>query len=84
MDTSQITINRRISKEEVFKAIDEAHRCTGPVEEGNVGSGTPMSGYGFKGGIGTSSRKIGDRHHRSTSPVKLRKKRRPQGTRSTD
>ena len=52
--------NRRVDKDEVFKAIDEAHRCTGPVEEGNVGSGTPMSGYGFKGGIGTSSRKIGD------------------------
>ncbi len=52
--------NRRIGKEEVFKAIAAAHRCTGPVEEGNVGSGTPMTGYGFKGGIGTSSRKVGD------------------------
>ena len=51
--------NRRIGREEVFEAIDNALKCTGPVEEGAVGGGTPMTGYGFKGGIGTSSRKIG-------------------------
>jgi D-aminopeptidase len=50
---------RMIGKEEVFKAIDAALSCKGPVEEGNVGGGTPMTGYGFKGGIGTSSRKVG-------------------------
>jgi L-aminopeptidase/D-esterase-like protein len=32
----------------------------GPVPEGNVGGGTGMVCYGFKGGIGTSSRKAGD------------------------
>jgi L-aminopeptidase/D-esterase-like protein len=31
----------------------------GPVAEGNVGGGTGMVCYGFKGGIGTSSRKAG-------------------------
>ncbi|TRO51005.1 S58 family peptidase [Candidatus Bathyarchaeota archaeon] len=50
---------RRIGREQVNEAIDEALKCTGPVAEGNVGGGTPMTGYGFKGGIGTSSRKIG-------------------------
>ena len=50
---------RRIGNEEVFEAIDDALKCTGPVEEGAVGAGTPMTGYGFKGGIGTASRKIG-------------------------
>lgn len=32
---------------------------SGPVAEGNVGGGTGMVCYGFKGGIGTSSRKVG-------------------------
>ena len=51
---------RRIGKEEVFAAIDDALSCSGPVAEGAVGGGTPMTGYGFKGGIGTSSRKLGN------------------------
>jgi D-aminopeptidase len=51
--------NRRIGKKEVFEAIDDALKCKGPVAEGAVGAGTPMTGYGFKGGIGTSSRKVG-------------------------
>lgn len=51
---------RRNGKDEVFKTIDNALNCKGPVAEGNVGGGTPMTGYGFKGGIGTSSRKIGE------------------------
>ena len=50
---------RRIGREQVNEAIDEALKCSGPVVEGNVGGGTPMTGYGFKGGIGTSSRKVG-------------------------
>lgn len=41
----------------VFEALDKA--AGGPVAEGNVGGGTGMSLYGFKGGIGTSSRKSG-------------------------
>jgi D-aminopeptidase len=32
--------------------------ASGPVAEGNVGGGTPMTCYNFKGGIGTSSRVI--------------------------
>jgi L-aminopeptidase/D-esterase-like protein len=35
-----------------------AAASSGPVPEGNVGGGTGMVCYGFKGGIGTSSRKL--------------------------
>ena len=39
-----------------------AHRWTsGPVPEGNVGGGTGMICYEFKGGIGTSSRRFSQR-----------------------
>ncbi len=37
-------------------AVESAAR--GPVPEGNVGGGTGMICYGFKGGIGTASRKL--------------------------
>ena len=40
--------------EHAFKALDSA--AGGRVAEGNVGGGTGMICYGFKGGIGTSSR----------------------------
>lgn len=50
---------RAVGAEHVFKAVDEARRARGAVAEGNVGAGTPMTGYGFKGGIGTSSRRVG-------------------------
>ena len=49
---------RHVKAEHVFAAIEGA--STGPVEEGNVGAGTGMSCYGFKGGVGTSSRVIPD------------------------
>ncbi len=39
-----------------FDALDGAK--AGPVTEGNVGGGTGMICYGFKGGIGTASRKL--------------------------
>ena len=45
-----------VKPEHAFHAIDSAH--TGAVEEGNVGGGTGMVCNEFKGGIGTSSRKI--------------------------
>ena len=45
-----------LTREDVFAAIDSA--TTGPVAEGNVGGGTAMTCYEFKGGIGTSSRRI--------------------------
>ena len=41
---------------DVDAALDTA--SSGPVAEGNVGGGTGMVCYGFKGGIGTSSRKL--------------------------
>ncbi|HXF41372.1 MAG TPA: P1 family peptidase [Blastocatellia bacterium] len=41
----------------VFEALDSAK--SGVVVEGNVGGGTGMICYGFKGGIGTASRKLG-------------------------
>ena len=48
-------IRKRVVKEEhVLQAIKNAK--TGPVEEGNVGAGTGTVCFGFKGGIGTSSR----------------------------
>ena len=37
-----------------------ATASTGAVAEGNVGGGTGMICHGFKGGIGTSSRRVGD------------------------
>jgi L-aminopeptidase/D-esterase-like protein len=47
-----------VKKPHVFAAIDAAK--SGPVEEGNVGGGTGMVCYGFKGGIGTASRRVPD------------------------
>jgi L-aminopeptidase/D-esterase-like protein len=45
-----------IKKRHAFAAIDSAR--PGPVEEGNVGGGTGMVCYEFKGGIGTASRQV--------------------------
>jgi D-aminopeptidase len=45
---------RHIIAEDVFAAIKNAKG--GPVEEGSVGAGTGTTAYGWKGGIGTSSR----------------------------
>ena len=47
---------RHVSEEAVFDALQNA--STGPVAEGNVGAGTGTICFGFKGGIGTASRKI--------------------------
>jgi D-aminopeptidase len=43
-----------VKPEDAFHALDTARG--GPVQEGNVGGGTGMICYEFKGGIGTSSR----------------------------
>jgi D-aminopeptidase len=43
-----------IQKDEVFAALNNA--SSGPVEEGSVGAGTGTQAFGWKGGIGTSSR----------------------------
>src|SRR5688500_6421291 len=45
-----------VKPEHVFAALDSAK--SGPVTEGNVGGGTGMVCHGFKGGIGTASRKL--------------------------
>jgi D-aminopeptidase len=47
---------RHVSEADVGKALDDARG--GAVAEGSVGAGTGMISYGFKGGIGTSSRKV--------------------------
>jgi len=48
-----------VKPEHALHAIDTAHG--GEVEEGAVGGGTGMICNGFKGGIGTSSRKLTDK-----------------------
>jgi L-aminopeptidase/D-esterase-like protein len=45
-----------VRKEHAFQAIERA--ASGPVAEGGVGGGTGMVCYEFKGGIGTSSRRL--------------------------
>ncbi|HHY44686.1 MAG TPA: P1 family peptidase [Firmicutes bacterium] len=47
---------RHVKKEHVLSALKGASTETCP--EGNVGAGTGMSCFGFKGGIGTSSRRL--------------------------
>jgi D-aminopeptidase len=47
---------RHVHASHVYAAMDSA--ATGAVEEGSVGGGTGMISYGFKGGIGTSSRRL--------------------------
>ena len=46
--------NRPITPEHVRAALEGA--AAGPVEEGAVGAGTGTAAFGWKGGIGTSSR----------------------------
>src|ERR1700726_3638253 len=45
-----------VKKEDVFAALNGA--TSGPIAEGNVGGGTGMVCFEFKGGTGTSSRKL--------------------------
>lgn len=59
-ETSDSLLNdiagQHVKPEHVFRALDSAK--SGPVAEGNVGGGTGMMTSEFKGGIGTSSRRI--------------------------
>ena len=59
-ETNDGTLNdiraRRVTKEDGLAAIAAAR--TGPVEEGAVGAGTGTIAFGWKGGIGTSSRRL--------------------------
>jgi D-aminopeptidase len=45
-----------VTRENAWAALKAAQ--AGPTKEGNVGGGTGMIGYGWKGGIGTASRKL--------------------------
>jgi D-aminopeptidase len=47
---------RHVTKDDVFAALKNAKG--GAVEEGSVGAGTGTIAFGFKGGIGTASRKL--------------------------
>ena len=47
---------RHITPEDVFAALKNARG--GPVEEGAVGAGTGTVAFGWKGGIGTASRRL--------------------------
>jgi L-aminopeptidase/D-esterase-like protein len=59
-ETSDDTLNDiegfHVTAEHAIRAIESAR--SGPVDEGNVGGGTGMQCFGFKGGIGTASRSI--------------------------
>jgi len=47
---------RHITRDDVFAALKSAR--SGAVEEGSVGAGTGTVAFGWKGGIGTSSRRL--------------------------
>lgn len=49
-------IGRHVSKEHVMEALESA--TTPNTDEGNVGAGTGMRGFGWKTGIGTASRMV--------------------------
>src|SRR5262249_41880094 len=50
------TLGFHVKEKNVFEAVDCAK--SGAVAEGNVGGGTGMVCFDFKGGIGTSSRRL--------------------------
>jgi L-aminopeptidase/D-esterase-like protein len=59
-ETADVRLNdmkgQHVKKEHAIQALDSAHG--GPIAEGNVGGGTGMNCNGFKGGTGTSSRRL--------------------------
>ena len=59
-ETNDGTLNdirsRPVGRAEVFQALQNA--SAGAVEEGSVGAGTGTIAFGFKGGIGSSSRRL--------------------------
>ena len=58
---------RPIRPEHVIRALESA--ASGPVEEGAVGAGTGTVAFGWKGGIGTSSRRLPERYGGDTVGV---------------
>jgi D-aminopeptidase len=57
-ETNDARVNNMWQREQVFEALAKA--SDGPVEEGSVGAGTGTQAFGWKGGIGTSSRVLPD------------------------
>jgi D-aminopeptidase len=59
-ETNDGTLNdirgRALTSAQILESINVAH--AGPVEEGAVGAGTGTVAFGWKGGIGTSSRRL--------------------------
>ena len=59
-ETADVRLNdmkgQHVKKEHALQALDSARG--GQIQEGNVGGGTGMNCNGFKGGTGTSSRKL--------------------------
>src|SRR5262245_24335513 len=53
-------IGQHVTKAHVFQALNAAR--AGAVAEGSVGGGTGMVAHGFKGGIGTASRRVADKY----------------------
>jgi D-aminopeptidase len=51
--------SQHIKEEHVFSALQKAK--SGPVEQGNVGAGTGTRCFSYKGGIGTSSRRVAEK-----------------------
>ncbi|HYL68364.1 MAG TPA: P1 family peptidase [Candidatus Limnocylindria bacterium] len=49
-----------VKPEDALAAIEDAH--AGPIDEGNVGGGTGMICFEYKGGTGTSSRKLSEKY----------------------
>ena len=47
---------RVVTEDHALEAVEKAQ--SGPVEEGTVGAGTGAVAFGFKGGIGTASRRV--------------------------
>lgn len=61
-ETADVLLNDmngfHVKPEDVFAAMNSA--SSGPVQEGNVGGGTGMICFGWKGGTGTASRRLSD------------------------
>jgi len=65
--TTNDICGRHVTEQHALAALDAARG--GPVAEGNVGGGTGMQTYEFKGGTGTSSRRFEIEGHAHTLGV---------------
>jgi len=58
-DDGDMADSRKITRGDVDRALEALGT---EVEEGSVGAGTGMVCFGYPGGIGTASRRVGDHH----------------------